>query len=146
MENKSIVNSEREAEEIQINPSVLQQKGKTYSSLTDINGVPLFTNKYEETIVFVQGEKAAESRNLQALIFTGNTEKRDEDDKVQDRLFMSTGTQVKKKEVTVEKTNIGQTMAIVGIVLIIFFMIVFSIFEKRIQRRREHAADNYTYE
>jgi len=97
MENKSIVNSEREAEEIQINPSVLQQKGKTYSSLTDINGVPLFTNKYEETIVFVQGEKAAESRNLQVLIFTGNTEKRDEDDKVQDRLFMSTGTQVKRK-------------------------------------------------
>ena len=35
-------------EGIRLDPSVLQEQGETYSSLTDTNQIPLFTNTFEE--------------------------------------------------------------------------------------------------
>jgi cbb3-type cytochrome oxidase subunit 3 len=134
-------------ESIQIDPTVLQEKGDTYSSLTDTNGIPLFTDKYEDIVDYVQAQKKAEDRNLQTIIFLNShmTEK-NEYAAIQNQLFMSTESQVKKKEVTDNKTDMGHIVALGGIVLIIFFMVVFSAFEKRRKRRREDAVNNYIYE
>jgi cbb3-type cytochrome oxidase subunit 3 len=115
--------------------------------LTDTNGIPLFTDKYEDIVDYVQAQKKAEDRNLQTIIFLNShmTEK-NEYAAIQNQLFMSTESQVKKKEVTDNKTDMGHIVALGGIVLIIFFMVVFSAFEKRRKRRREDAVNNYIYE
>ncbi len=38
-------------EDVELDLSILEEQEKTYSSLTDINGVNLFTDKYEETVI-----------------------------------------------------------------------------------------------
>ena len=64
---------------------------------------------------------------------------KDEYERIQDQLFLYTGSEVKKEEIEKEDNALGVNIAITGIMLILFFFIFFLIFDKRRKRRREDA-------
>ena len=66
--------------------------------------------------------------------------------KIQDQLFLYTGSEVKKEEIERTDNMFGIKIAITGILVILFFFVFFLIFDKKRKRRREDAVNNYTYE
>ena len=132
---------------IEFDTSVLQEKNETYSSLTDTYGIDLFTDQYEEKIEKVHLKEYDAYQKIEKKLFETDLESgKDEYERIQDQLFLYTGSEVKKEEIEKEDNALGVNIAITGIMLILFFFIFFLIFDKRRKRRREDAINNYTYE
>lgn len=130
---------------IEFDTSVLLKKNETYSSLTDTYGIDLFTNQYEEKIQKVHLKEYDTYQTIEKKLFDTDLESgKDEYEKIQDQLFLYTGSEVKKE--TIERTNNtpGVNIAAAGIMIILFLFIFFLICDKR--RRGEDAVNNYTYE
>lgn len=136
-----------DSEGIQLDPSVLQEQGETYSSLTDTNQIPLFTNNFEEMQEKKQKRDEEIVRTVKTALFQNEKEHGlNEYERIQNSLFMNTEIQLKKEEIKEESNQVGTAVAAVGILLIIFFMFAFSWMEKRRKRRRKDAIDTYIYE
>ncbi len=140
-------NTAGDSSNITLDPSILQEKNETYSSLTDTNGVDLFTDKYEKWVETVKTEEENQNRQIEKVIFnTGSETEQSEYERVQNRLFLNTQPQVKKEIVGKGKNQTGMAVATVGIILIVFFLVLFSFSEKRRKRRRTDAINTYRYE
>lgn len=139
---------ENDNSNIEFDTSVLQQKNEIYSSLTDTYGIDLFTDQYEANIQNVHLKEANAYQKIEDRLFEMDFEsKKDEYEKIQDQLFLYTGSEIKKEEVKRTDNNIWSvTIAITGIMLMLFFLIYFLIFNKRNKRRDEDAVNNNTYE
>lgn len=132
---------------IEFDTSVLQEKNETYSSLTDTYGIDLFTDQYEEKIQEVQLKEYDAYQEIEKKLFETDLEnEKDEYEKIQDQLFLYTGSEVKKEEIKRTDNTLGVNIAITGIMVILFFFVFFLIFDKKRKRRREDAINNYTYE
>ena len=132
---------------IEFDTSVLQEKNETYSSLTDTYGIDLFTDQYEEKIQEVQLKEYDAYQEIEKKLFETDLEsEKDEYEKIQDQLFLYTGSEVKKEEIERTDNTFGIKIAITGILVILFFFVFFLIFDKKRKRRREDAINNYTYE
>lgn len=134
-------------EGIRLDPSVLQEQGETYSSLTDTNQIPLFTNTFEELQKKKREEEAETLGEVKTALFQ---DKEDhgltEYERIQNNLFINTETQLIKEEIEEKGSQTGTAIASVAILLILFFMVAFSWMEKRSKRRRKDAIDTYVYE
>lgn len=134
-------------EGIRLDPSVLQEQGETYSSLTDTNQIPLFTNTFEELQKKKREEEAETLGEVKTALFQ---DKEDhgltEYERIQNNLFINTETQLIKEEIEEKGSQAGTAIASVAILLILFFMVAFSWMEKRSKRRRKDAIDTYVYE
>lgn len=134
-------------EGIRLDPSVLQEQGETYSSLTDTNQIPLFTNMFEEVQKKKREEEAEALGEVKTALFQN---KKDhgltEYERIQNNLFMNTETQLIKEEIEEKSSQAGTAIASAAILLILFFMLAFSWMEKRRKRRRKDAIDTYVYE
>lgn len=134
-------------EGIRLDPSVLQEQGETYSSLTDTNQIPLFTNTFEELQKKKREEEAETLGEVKTALFQN---KKDhgltEYERIQNNLFINTETQLIKEEIEEKGSQAGTAIASVAILLILFFMVAFSWMEKRSKRRRKDAIDTYVYE
>ncbi|MFI3201054.1 MAG: hypothetical protein R3Y54_05945 [Eubacteriales bacterium] len=75
-----------EAEEVRviIDPSVLTERITTYSSLTDLNGIPLFTDEYEQ--LEYQRKMVDTHDKYKELLFIGTRNTQVEED-IMGRLF-----------------------------------------------------------
>ncbi len=134
-------------EGIRLDPSVLQEQGEIYSSLTDTNQIPLFTNTFEELQKKKREEEAETLGEVKTALFQ---DKEDhgltEYERIQNNLFINTETQLIKEEIEEKGSQAGTAIASVAILLILFFMVAFSWMEKRSKRRRKDAIDTYVYE
>ncbi len=136
-----------DAGKIRLDSSVLQKPEESYSSLTDTNHVNLFTDKYDKEVHKAQVNKEEESSLLRNALF-----QEDEDagsgewETVQSQLFLSNVKQVKREEPGKTDGSMGMAIAAAGIVLTLFFLVVFTVFDKRRKKRQENAAHTYVYE
>ena len=111
---------------IEFDTSVLQEKNETYSSLTDTYGIDLFTDQYEEKIEKVHLKEYDAYQKIEKKLFETDLESgKDEYERIQDQLFLYTGSEVKKEEIEKEDNALGVNIAITGIMLILFFFIFF---------------------
>ncbi len=134
-------------EGIRLDPSVLQEQGETYSSLTDTNQIPLFTNTFEELQKKKREEEAETLGEVKTALFQNKEDHGlTEYERIQNNLFINTETQLIKEEVEEKGSQAGTAIASVAILLILFFMVAFSWMEKRSKRRRKDAIDTYVYE
>ncbi len=134
-------------EGIRLDPSVLQEQGETYSSLTDTNQIPLFTNTFEELQKKKREEEAETLGEVKTALFQNKEDHGlTEYERIQNNLFINTETQLIKEEIEEKGSQAGTAIASVAILLILFFMVAFSWMEKRSKRRRKDAIDNYVYE
>ena len=84
---------------IEFDTSVLQEKNETYSSLTDTYGIDLFTDQYEEKIEKVHLKEYDAYQKIEKKLFETDLESgKDEYERIQDQLFLYTGSEVKKEE------------------------------------------------
>lgn len=149
MQHVGIKDKQVDSENISLDPSVLKEKGERYSSLTDTNGVNLFTDEYEDAIKDVQMKEEDFSYNIQNKIFyldLDSSKGESDYQQVQGQLFLNMDRSMKKEIVKGEKNQLGMMVASVGIMLIIFFFALLSLSEKREKRRRADAVNTYTYE
>ena len=134
-------------EGIRLDPSVLQEQGETYSSLTDTNQIPLFTNTFEELQKKKREEEAETWGEVKTALFQNKEDHGlTEYERIQNNLFINTETQLIKEEIEEKGSQAGTAIASVAILLILFFMVAFSWMEKRSKRRRKDAIDTYVYE
>ena len=134
-------------EGIRLDPSVLQEQGETYSSLTDTNQIPLFTNTFEELQKKKREEEAETLGEVKTALFQNKEDHGlTEYERIQNNLFINTETQLIKEEIVEKGSQAGTAIASVAILLILFFMVAFSWMEKRSKRRRKDAIDTYVYE
>ena len=85
---------------IEFDTSVLQEKNETYSSLTDTYGIDLFTDQYEEKIEKVHLKEYDAYQKIEKKLFETDLESgKDEYERIQDQLFLYTGSEVKKEEI-----------------------------------------------
>ncbi len=134
-------------EGIRLDPSVLQEQGETYSSLTDTNQIPLFTNTFEELQKKKREEEAETLGEVKTALFQNKEDHGlTEYERIQNNLFINTETQLIKEEIEEKGSQAGTAIASVAILLILFFMVAFSWMEKRSKRRRKDAIDTYVYE
>lgn len=134
-------------EGIRLDPSVLQEQGEIYSSLTDTNQIPLFTNTFEELQKKKWEEEAETLGEVKTALFQNKEDHGlTEYERIQNNLFINTETQLIKEEIEEKGSQAGTAIASVAILLILFFMVAFSWMEKRSKRRRKDAIDTYVYE
>lgn len=147
MEENIDIKTKQNPEGIRLDPSVLHEQGETYSSLTDTNQIPLFTNTFEE---LQKKKQEADAETLEAVRTALFQSEKDygltEYERIQNALFMNTETQLKKEAIEEQGGQAGTAVASAAILLIIFFMFAFSWMEKRRKRRRKDAIDTYVYE
>lgn len=126
--------------DIDLDTSVLQDQNETFSSLTDTYGIALFTDQYEKKVQETGRTEYSTYQNLNKAIFTKDLKtKTDEYQEVQEQLFLDTGMEVRKEEAGQTDNTMGISIAITGIIVILFLFAFFIIFDTGKQRRRKDA-------
>ena len=88
---------------IEFDTSVLQEKNETYSSLTDTYGIDLFTDQYEEKIEKVHLKEYDAYQKIEKKLFETDLESgKDEYERIQDQLFLYTGSEVKSESMLMD--------------------------------------------
>lgn len=126
--------------DIDLDTSVLQEQNETFSSLTDTYGIALFTDQYEKNVQEAGIKEYSTYQNLNKAIFTKDLKtKTDEYQEVQKQLFLDTGMEVRKEEAGQTDNTMGISIAITGIIVILFLFAFFIIFDTGKKRRRKDA-------
>ncbi|MFV0466356.1 MAG: hypothetical protein ACK5ML_09800 [Lachnospiraceae bacterium] len=129
---------------INIDPSILQERSESYSSLTDLNGVNLFTDAYEERISKHKEENISNYQIMETNIFLVDL-KQESDlyEQVQMQLFLETRTQNVKNVVT-RSENITFAFPILIVFCLMMASLLFAYVKKKRRRwNREINTDNY---
>ncbi len=111
-------------EELDLNTEVLKNRQENYSSLTDINGINLFTDKMMEKVNAENIEKEKQELKYRQLLFYEMNEKRQESKKDIELLFNEPVSfnnkieTIKKKNIYIEVLLV--VMTVIGSVFVVF--------------------------
>jgi len=132
------------SENINIDPTVLDNKNQSYSSLTDENKISIFSNEYQSKIKQYQKVQEVQNLQLQKNIFVvplGNEDTQIKE--MKSTLFLNANYQVIQKE-TVEVSNQSKyILPAVGVLIVIFVIFMFYYFKKRKESWKTNEIDNY---
>lgn len=127
---------EEQTQSIQIDPSVLNERSNTYSSLTDINGIDVFTDKYEEQVKgYNENAKEAFGELKNKIFIEQMSDEDSQQEEVKAQLFINTQGYIIKEEVQNEVLTNGLAVPIIGIMTVIFVLFMVSYFGKRKSRK-----------
>lgn len=138
------VNDENDENSLDLNTDDLKNKKEDYSSLTDINGINIFTDEAKKTIDeknINEKEKWDETKNK---LFTPNNQTKKNEKNINDNLF--------KEPVVFNKTFTNQQTKISFVWIIVCLTVVLGIcvfvFTRRFYKRKgelENEDNSYTY-
>lgn len=132
---------------INIDPSVLQERTDTYSSLTDINGANVFTDAYEQRVQqYEQNSQKIYNTAQQSIFVAEMTDRGDIYDRIESELFTGTQTQVVKETVISGSDDLTMAIPIIGIAVVVTLILLVRYTEKRRRRWTSNEADDYAYE
>lgn len=133
--------------DINIDPSVLNERTDTYSSLTDINGADVFSNAYEEKVQQFQQEKQKVYHTVHNRIFvSGVGNGKDVYNQVIAELFTEVKPQVMKESAASESGGDALAIPMIGIAVVIIILLLARYVEKRRRKWTQDETDNYVYE
>lgn len=135
------------SENITIDPSVLENRSETYSSLTDTNGVDVFTDKYGEQVEAYRQQQEEQYHALGEDIFIEEMQYvKSRETEVRDRLFLNTATQLQQS--SQKESAAGDRLLFPGIGILVILMAAWMLhyFKKRKGRWKKDVADTYSYE
>lgn len=134
-------------EDVELDLSILEEHEKTYSSLTDINGVNLFTDKYEETVIQYKKRQEEEQGSVQEVLFVEEPEKEaDIYEQVKEELFLGEEAQIIQKETADASEDTTYLTPILVITLLATILLLKSYVEKRKRKWHNNETDAYVYE
>lgn len=130
---------------LNLNTEELKNKKDDYSSLTDINGLNIFTNDMNDLLKQKEEAKSLESKQMQELLFTSDFQINEEQESFKNSLFKK--TVFFDKTASDESTRFSITPLLV-IATLLFSVSAFILTQKYYNRReRVNSEDNdYIYE
>lgn len=123
---------------LELDTSILEDQGKVYSSLTDINGIPLFTSGFREKAKQVGEEAETGEREVQARIFTGSLLDTGREESLKDQLFQGTAQRVVKEEESGQSEGLS-LYPFLGGAFLLFFVLLLWYCRRRERKTREKA-------
>ncbi len=131
--------------DILIDTSVLNN-GEVYSSLTDMNGIDLFTSDYEKLVVSYNDTNQQKSQDEVNRLF-GNGFYTDVDDyaTVRSLIFTDSNQTSVKKSFLSENAPTYLLYIALGCLIAIIAVVIIAFINHRHKKERQHAADIYTY-
>lgn len=124
---------------IDLNPESVRQRQDTYSSLTDLHGVDVFSDEFKENIDSVKEQRNAEEENLNSSVFIKEINVSDsKDDWLLSQLFYKQEEMILSQNY--ESTGKGLSVMDVGLVVIAvlavtaLYLVIFS--DKKTRRKR----------
>jgi hypothetical protein len=132
--------------DVNVDPSVLHERSDTYSSLTDIYGVEVFTDEFRKKVEDYQQEQQDTYNNIKEEIFIKSPDAdTDPYSQVTANLFMDDNWIVKEAPPE-EKSDVIAALPIVAMVCIMTYILLLQYVEKRRKKWREYEADADLYE
>lgn len=126
--------------ELEFNTEILKQKNESYSSLTDLNGVALFTDDYETLIEKKQQEDSQKNSEIEKKLFVTEMRQEGADDEVINTLFLNTSQEVVKVNTTPAEQDLSLVFPAIGIVFCVFLLFMVQYYKKRRRKSEEKIA------
>lgn len=102
----------------------IRNKQDTYSSLTDMNGIPLFTSVFEERMRTDMEDAESQEQYIESILFTG-IEKEDNSARLINSLFTDSDSWLIKRESAERNSdNYMPEIIMLGILLLVFVVIL----------------------
>jgi len=124
---------------IELNPELVRQRQDTYSSLTDLQGINVFSDEFKENIDSVKEQRNAEEKNLNSSVFIKEINVSDsKDDWLLSQLFY------KQEEMILSQNyeSTGKELSVMDVGLVVIavlavtalYLVIFS--NKKTRRKR----------
>lgn len=132
---------------IKIDPSVLQNRSVTYSSLTDVNGADLFTDKYEQKVEAydVQREEAYSSA-AEHIFVLQMQEYADLEERVKMQLFTEDSGQIIRETSGRNDGNERVALPVIAILLLMGILAILRYLKNRKGKWEKDVDHAYDYE
>lgn len=123
---------------LQLNPEIAKQRQDTYSSLTDLHGIDIFSDSFNDRAAEVEAERQTAEMQLKNYIFVEETEDIDTDSWLLSQLFIEKEGLVLTQDYTGSKErlsiiDIGIT-AVVVLAVAALYLFVFN--DKKARRKK----------
>lgn len=133
--------------EINIDPNVLNERATTYSSLTDINGLDVFTDSFQKKVTQNKKNTMQPYKTVEGEIFIKSMDTHsDIYEQVKSNMFVSSEMKVLENTSKASSSGFEFAIPIIGIVFIIVIIIMIRYVEKRRKRWKKHDVNAYAYE
>lgn len=133
--------------DIEINPSVLEERSETYTSLTDVNGADVFTDRYGEKVAEYQQQKQESYDSAAEAVFKEMMRlEPDEEEAVRGQLFMETSGQVMQNSLSSSKAGDTVLLPFIGILMVISTVLLLHYLKNRRGKWEKDVNNTYSYE
>lgn len=133
--------------DIAIDPSVLEERNESYTSLTDMNGIPVFMNAYEEQVKNYQQVQQSIYKELQRKIFIEPlAHEQDTTLTVKKMMFSNTTDPVVKATEKNEESQLAMAVPVLGLLTVFVIILLLRYIEKRRRKWKDNEIDAYLYE
>lgn len=133
--------------DIEINPSVLEERSETYTSLTDVNGADVFTDRYGEKVAEYQQQKQESYDSAAEAVFKEMMRlEPDEEEAVRGQLFMETSGQVMQNSPSSSKAGDTVLLPFIGILMVISTVLLLHYLKNRRGKWEKDVNNTYSYE
>ena len=128
-----------------IDTSVLNDTSGLYSSLTDINGIDLFTDDYEAVVNAVERSESRDRNNLRGYVFSSEFNTQPERWRVTKFKLFRHEESVVVRSLPEGKERSSPSLATAAVLFAVIISTIILISVRLHHRKRKHAADIYTY-
>lgn len=111
--------------------SVLQNQGETYSSLTDMNNIPIFTESFERKVVYMKELNCRDEQILIRQPFMDVMRDRSEDTVIMGKLFQGQSQRFVKADPEISGTEDFGGYIFLAVCFSVFFFIMFAYCRRR---------------
>lgn len=119
--------------DIKIDPDVLENQTEVYSSLSDVNHIPVFTDGYGENIAQKKKMALENESKLQRAIFQGEISITQSTDDIVNEMFLADNYTVIKQDSQNDISNSKITYICLSIFVLLFLVFLALYVEKRKQ-------------
>ena len=130
--------------ELLLQPEVLKDRGTTYTSLSDLYQVSVFTNDMVEQTKGIQDEKSEQEHKVQESIFINKEVTNKQEVPLKERLFVTMAGMTKKQDYReAEKVGSSYFMVVVVFISVLFGAVLYRYSYIRKKKRLEYAKEYY---
>ncbi len=130
--------------DIKIDPSVLDERNETYSSLTDVNGAEVFTDTYEKKVKeYEQKEKQAYQAVQKDVFVQEIYPESDVYTNIKASMFRDTTIQMEKESTSHSQSQSGLEIPITIVISLTAILFILRYMKRRKEKRKQKNVDTY---
>lgn len=131
--------------DINIDPSVLDERSDTYSSLTDVNGAEVFTDTYEKKVQDYEKKEQHFYQERQKAVFVQEiSPEADIYTDIKASMFQNATIQTEKESTSHSQSQSGLEISITVVVSLMAILFILRYMKRRKEKRKQKNVDTYT--